>query len=335
MPGINSFMRGPSRRSVIAAAALLPLAFTAAAHAETWPERPITFIVSQPAGASPDIMARLVADRLAQILKQPVIVENKPGGGNTVGAHAAANSAPDGYRFFFATSASLVANPFLMKSVPYDPIKDFVPIALIAKSHQVVAVNPALPIKTLADLIAYDKKEPGKLTMAADGPRNLSGVIALALNKRAGMSLVQVSYPNPTVGLQDVAAGHVGAGVFSVSTVDAFVRDGRLRIIADSAKERSTAFPTVPLVAETLPGFDFLGWFMVMAPAKTPPEIVAQMSAALDAVARDPKVQELAPTLGFEVSAKGLGGASAAAQYLKDQTDLWRATTQELGIEPQ
>jgi tripartite-type tricarboxylate transporter receptor subunit TctC len=337
MPGNALLMRVTARRRMVAVigAAMITLSLITSANAENWPQRPITFIVSQPAGASPDIMARLIADRLSQNLKQPVIVDNKPGGGNTVGALAAANAAPDGYKFFFATSAALVTNPFLMKSVPYDPIKDFVPVALVARSHQVVAVNPNLPINTLPDLIAFDKKEPGKLSMAADGPRNLSGVIALALNKRAGMALVQVSYPNPTVGLQDVAAGHVGVGVFSVSTVDAFIKDGRLRIIADSSKEHSTAFPDVPLVAETLPGFDFLGWFMVMAPAGTPSEIIAQMSAALDAVAWDPKVQELAPTLGFEVSGKGLGGPDVAAQYLKEQMDLWRTTTQELGIEPQ
>jgi tripartite-type tricarboxylate transporter receptor subunit TctC len=337
MPRIASMSQRLSRRQAIRAISLAcsAAALSQAAMAQTWPDRPITFIVSQPAGASPDIMARLVGDRLAQILKQPVIVDNKPGGGNTVGAHAAARSAPDGTKFFFATSASLVTNPFLMKSVPYDPIKDFVPIALIARSHQIVAVNPELPIKSLADLIAYDKKEPGKLSMAADGPRNLSGVIALALNKRAGMSLVQVSYPNPTQGLRDVAAGNVGVGVFSVSTVDAFVKDGRLRIIADSSKERSSTLPNVPLVADTLPGFDFLGWFMLMAPAGTPPEIIAQMSAALDTVARDPKVQEVAPTLGFEVNPKGLGGPEAAAKYLGEQMNLWRTTTQELGIEAQ
>ena len=337
MPNFVSLVRtAASLRGGSVIAVGFAMAFQVApSKAETWPQRPITFIVSQPAGASPDIMARLVADRLSQILKQPVIVENKPGGGNTVGAHAAASAAPDGTKFFFATSASLVTNPFLMKSIPYDPIKDFVPIALIARSHQVVAVNPGLPIKSLADLIAYDKKEPGKLSMAADGPRNISGVIALALNKRAGMSLVQVSYPNPTQGLQDVAAGHVGVGVFAVSTIDSFVRDGRLRLIADASKERGAAFPDVPAVAETLAGFDFLGWFMVMAPAGTPAEIVAKMSEALDAVAQDAKVQELAPTLGFEVSAKGLGGPEAATRYLKEQMDLWGKTTQDLGIERQ
>ena len=337
MPRIASVLQTVSRRQALRALSLAfsVVAVSPVAEAQSWPDRPITFLVSQPAGASPDIMARLVGDRLAQILKQPVIVENKPGGGNTVGAHIAARSAPDGTTFFFATSAALVANPFLMKSVPYDPIKDFVPVALIARSHQVVAVNPDLPIKSLADLIAFDKKEPGKLSMAADGPRNLSGVIALALNKRAGMSLVQVSYPNPSQGLRDVAAGHVGVGVFSVSTVDAFVKDGRLRIIADSSLERSSLFPNLPPVGDTLSGFDFLGWFMLMAPAGTPPEIIAKMSAALDTVARDPKVQEIAPTLGFEVNPKGLGGPAAAAKYLGEQMTLWRTTTQELGIEPQ
>src|SRR5262249_32162721 len=147
-----------------------------AAEAQDWPQRPIVMVVSQSAGASPDIMARLLANSLSEQLGQGVVVENKAGGGNVIGASAVARSAPDGYTFFFATSAALVGNPFLMKNLTYDPVKDFEPVALVTRSHQVVVVHPGLAAKTLAELIALDKAAPGKLSIAVDGPRNLAGV---------------------------------------------------------------------------------------------------------------------------------------------------------------
>ncbi len=170
------------RRGMLVALALLTagaaVAATNRAHAQSdWPKRPITLIVSQSAGASPDVFARHMAERLRPLLNQSVIVENKPGGGNAIGAVAAARSAPDGHTFFFATSAALTMNPFLMKNLPYDPLKDFVPVALVTRSHQVVVAHPDFPGKDLAGLIAEVKKNPNKYSVAIDGPRNLSGVI--------------------------------------------------------------------------------------------------------------------------------------------------------------
>src|SRR5436309_8760062 len=165
---------------------LLALSALSPASAQTWPQRPVTFIVSQSAGASPDVMARMIATKLAAPLGQQVIVENKPGAGNVIGAQAAARAAPDGYTFFFATSAALVTNPYMVKNLAYDPVKDFAPVALVTRSHQVIVVHPDVAAKTLPELIALDKKEPGKISMSVDGQRNLAGVTAQALNKRAG-----------------------------------------------------------------------------------------------------------------------------------------------------
>jgi hypothetical protein len=159
------------------------------AAAQSWPQRPVTFIVSQSAGASPDVMARMIANKLSAALGQSVIVENKPGAGNVIGAQAAARAAPDGYTFFFATSAALVTNPYMVKNLSYDPVKDFVPVALVTRSHQVIVAHPDVAAKSLADLIALDKKEPGKLSISVDGARNLAGVTAQALNKRAGTQI--------------------------------------------------------------------------------------------------------------------------------------------------
>jgi len=316
-------------------AALIAPAICGAASAQTWPQRPVIFIVSQSAGASPDVMARMVASKLSVSLGQTVIIDNKPGAGNVIGAQAAARSAPDGYTFFFATSAALVTNPYMVKNLSYDPIKDFAPVALVTRSHQVFVVHPDVPAKTLAELIALDKASPGKFSIAVDGPRNLAGVTAQALNKRAGTQLLLVPSVNINNGLQDTIAGRTQVGIFSASIVESHVRSGALRALAIASTKRLVAAPDVPAAAETLPGFDFSGWFMVMAPAGTPADIVKKLNTAIDEATRDAQVRELAPRLGFELDPQGAGSPEHAAEFLKSQMALWATTTKELGIEPQ
>ena len=320
------------------AIACAAVSFASAASAQTasnWPQRPVTLIVSQAAGSSPDVMARLLADKLSKELGQGVVVENKPGGGNVVGAVAAARAAPDGQTFFFATSAALANNRFMMKNLPYDPVKDFTPVALVTRSNQMIVVTPDLPAKTLAELIALEKASPGKYSLGVDGPRNLAGVTAQALNKRAGTNFVLVPYPNINNAVQDTIAGRLQVGVFSISIVESLIRAGQLRAVAMVAAKRVSAFPDLPAAGETIPGFDFAGWFMVMAPAGTPADIVAKMNAAIDRATRDPQVREMAPKLGFDINPAGVGSPKDASEFLESQLVLWEKTTKELGIEPQ
>jgi tripartite-type tricarboxylate transporter receptor subunit TctC len=305
------------------------------ASAQSWPQRPVTFIVSQSAGASPDVMARMVATKLSALLKQTVIVENKPGAGNVIGATAAARAAPDGYTFFFATSAALVTNPYMVKNLSYNPEKDFVPVALVTRSHQIFVAHPDVPARTLAELIALDKAAPGKFAISVDGPRNLAGVTAQALNKRAGTQFLLVPSVNINSGLQDTIAGRTPLGVFSASIVESHVRSGALRAVATASNKRLEAAPDVPAAAETIPGFDFSGWFMLMAPAGTQAGIVDKMNKAIDEATRDAQVRELAPKLGFELDPKGAGTPQEAAAFLKAQLAIWATTTNELSIEPQ
>src|SRR5262245_53061208 len=171
--------------------------------AQTWPDHPIRFIVSQAAGGTPDILCRLITERVGRALGQQIVVENRPGGGNVIGAQAAARAAPDGYTFFWATAAALVTNPYTFKSLPYDPARDFVPVAKIADGVFLVLANPAVPVKSLGELFAYAKTEPGKLAFATDGPKNFSGLIAAWLNKRAGTEIAQVPYATMPQGIQD------------------------------------------------------------------------------------------------------------------------------------
>ncbi len=305
------------------------------AQAQDWPQRPITLIVSQPAGASPDVMARMIAERMGKALGQTIIVENKPGAGNVVGATAAARAAPDGYTLFFATSAALVTNPYMMKNLSYDPVKDFAPIALVARSNQLIVVHPDVAAKTLPELIALEKKTPGKFSLSVDGPRNLAGVTAQALNKYAGTQFVLIPSTNPNAGVQDVMTGRTQAGIFSVSIVEQLVRAGSLRAIAIASNGRAASLPDVPAAAATLPGFDFQGWFMLMTPAGTPPAIIAKVNAAADAATKDPRVMELSSKLGFDLQPGGVGTPQAAAAFLKVQLGVWEKITRELGIEKQ
>lgn len=306
-----------------------------AASAQNWPQRSITLIVSQPAGNSPDVMARLLAERLSVDLKQGVIIENRPGGANVPGTLAVTRAAPDGYTFLFATTASVVSNVFLVKGLAYDPLKDLVPVAFIVRSSQILVVNPQVQAKTLQELIALDKQAPGKLSIAVDGPRALAGITAQALNQKTGTRLVPVPYPNVSSGVQDVIAGRVEAGVFSQSLIEGLTREGKLRALAGASATRPTSMPEVPTIAEVVPGFDFAGWFMVMAPAGTPRDIVARMNSAINAAMQDEKVRSTIPKIGFEGNPNGPGSLEDAAKFLNAQMDVWQQTTKALGLEPQ
>jgi tripartite-type tricarboxylate transporter receptor subunit TctC len=192
-----------------------------------------------------------------------------------------------------------------------------------------------VPAKTLAELIALDKASPGKYTMSVDGARNLAGVTAQALNKRAGTQFMLVPSVNINNGLQDTITGRTQSGIFSASIVEGQVHGGTLRALAIASTRRLIAAPDVPAAAETLPGFDFSGWFMLMAPTGTPADIIKKMSAAIDEATRDVQVRELAPKLGFELDPRGAGTPEDAAAFLKAQMALWATTTRDLGIEPQ
>ena len=323
---------------IVAALAFLGLAAiiaTAASAQSNWPQRPITMIVSQSAGASPDVFARLLGEKLHGVLKQPIIIENRPGAGNVIGAQAAARATPDGYTFFFATSAAMTMNPYLLKNLPYDPLKDFIPVALVTRSHQVLVVHPSFPANNLSELISVIKKDPGKYNVAIDGPRNLSGVIVRILKAKAGLDFVEVPYTNIPASLQDVVSGRIPVGIFSLSVAEGQLRGGALRAIAGASALGISSLPGTDPIAKVFPGFDYLGWFMVVAPVGTPEAIVNEMHRAIGVALKDTAMLEAAPKLGFEVDPKGIGSREDARTFLKQQLELWDATTRQLGLLPE
>ncbi|MGM4916212.1 tripartite tricarboxylate transporter substrate-binding protein [Tardiphaga sp. 813_E8_N1_3] len=305
------------------------------AYAQSWPQKPVTIVVPQAAGNSPDVLCRIVAEKLSRALGQQFVVENRPGAANLVGAQTVARAAPDGYTFLFATSAALVTNPYTFKKLPYDPVKDFVPVAMVARSNHVLLVNPDVKAKTLAELIALEKSAPGSLSMAVDGARNISGLIAQTINKQAGTGFVLVPYNTITNAIQDSLTGRTQVTIQSASVAESFIKAGTLRALAIAGNKRVASLPDVPAIGETLKGADLQGWFMMMAPTGTPAEIVDKLSAEIAQALKTPDVQERAPVLGFDVASGDVVTPAGAKRFFDAELVATGKTIQELGIQPE
>jgi tripartite-type tricarboxylate transporter receptor subunit TctC len=322
-------------RPSLVALALLVTAPVAQAQtpAQAWPDRPIKFISSQAAGGATDVIGRLVADQLAARLGQPIVYENRPGGGNVIGTQAAARAPADGYTFFFASAAALVTDPWTYKSLPYDPMKDFDVISSIAEVSFVLVAHPSVPAKTLGELIALAKAEPGKLTVATDGARRFSGMIAAWINKLAGTRMSYVPYVQMTQGIQDALAGRVQLAILGVGTAQGHIASGALRPLAVTSAQRLKDYPAVPAVAETFPGFDFTGWWVLAAPTGVPAPILARVNRELDAVLKDPAVVERMTKAQF--ISRGGGTRQATRDYVQAQYAAWGKLVQEIGLTPE
>jgi tripartite-type tricarboxylate transporter receptor subunit TctC len=316
----------------------IPCSFAAAQSwpqtmSQSWPERPIKFISSQAAGGGTDIIGRIVADQLSARVGQPVIYENRPGGGNVIGTQAAARSAPDGYTFFYATAAALVVDPYTFKSLPYDPLKDFTVISRIAEVTFMVLAHPDVPAKNLPELIAYAKAHPDKLTVATDGARRFSGMIAAWLNKLAGTTISYVPYTQMTQGVQDALTGRVQLIIIAVPTAKGHVAAGKLRPLAVTSLQRLPEFPEVQAVAETFPGFDFAGWFALAAPTGVPPAIIERVHNELNTILQDPAVSDKLKTMSFVPY--GGGTLRQTQDYIEAQHKAWATLIREIGLQPE
>lgn len=320
------------RKMLHAVCATLALVASVAACAQAWPAKPVRLIVSQAAGTSPDIAARLIAERLSRLWSQPLVVENRAGGQNVIGAQAAARAAPDGYTFFFATTAAIVTNPLTFKSLPYDPPRDFDAVGMIAKSPMVVAVGAAVPVKSLAELVALDKSKPNTLSAAHEGPRTFSGMMSLALNLSTGMQVLQVPYNGATPAIQDTIGGRTQIVLLSSAAVAPFIKRGDLKPIAVTVGKRVAGLENVPTLAETYPGFDYAGWFAVLAPAGTPREVVLRFNRDLNLVLADAEVAQRLRDLGLVLEP---GTPEALNEFLAAERARWGKLVREIGLQPE
>jgi tripartite-type tricarboxylate transporter receptor subunit TctC len=303
------------------------------AHAQAWPDHPVKLVLSQPPGSGPDVVARIVGDRVAKTWGQAVVVDNRPGGQNMVGAQAAARSPADGYTFYFATTAALVTNAYLFKSLTYDPQKDFVPVGFIGKSPFALLVRADSPIRSIDDMIAKAKAEPGKWTLANEGPKTFSGMTARLFVARSGADLTLVPYVNIGVAVQNVLGGHTDAVVADIASTAQFVRQGQLRMLAVTTAKPVAGFESVPTLASKFPGFDMVGWFAIVAPVGTPAAVIQRFNRDLDAVLRDKDVAERIHAVGPET--EGAGTPEQLAAFLRAEHERWAAITKEIGVLPE
>jgi tripartite-type tricarboxylate transporter receptor subunit TctC len=304
------------------------------AQSQTWPTRAIKLIVPTGAGNATDVIARLMADGVARGLGQSLVVENLPGASGLIAHQSVARAAPDGYTFLFTNTSGLATNPVTFKSLPYDPAKDFTPVAMVLDfGPQMISVNAELPVNTIAELIAHAKANPGKLNYAADTTVGAAVFLGKLFNKRAGTGMVEVPYRSAAQMLQDVASGTVPVLISSLALANSMVQAGKIRRIALSSSNRFPLLPDLPVIAETVPGVIMDGWFAVMAPAGIAPDIVARMNKEIgEFVKADDFKTRLA---GFGLATNGAGTPQSTAAFIAREQEKWRSLAKELDIQPQ
>lgn len=313
-----------------AAAAPALSALPAFAQDAPWPTRPLRIIVPFGAGSGNDIVARLVGDHLARAFGQPVVVDNRAGANGTIGADAVARSAPDGYTLFVTTNTTQAAAPNLMKKINYDPIKDFAPIGRIANTPALLVVNPALPVKTLPDLIALAKARPGKLTYASGSAGTL--VPGAMLTSMAGIDMLHVPYKSIPLGLTDVVAGQVDMMFTDMATGTPQVKSGKLRALGVSSVAASPVLPDVPPIAQTLKGFELLAWYAMYAPAGTPAPVIERLNREIRTAVGSPAMQERLLALGLQPVTST---PQELAEFGRSELAKWTRLMQQAGIQPE
>ena len=299
--------------------ACLAVALAAAAPAQDYPLRPITLVVPYPAGGGNDLIARVVAEKMSAALGQPMVIENRGGAGGSIATRQVARAEPDGYTLGLGGTGTLAIDPTLYPNVGYDPRKDFAPVGLIATSALAVLVNPAVPAKTIAELIALARREPGKLNYASAGVGSGIHLGAELFAHMAAIKLTHIPYKGSAPALTDLVGGHVAIYFSSLPPAIGLVKDGKVRALAVTGPERSKIFPDLPTVAESgLPGYAAVLHYGIVAPAGTPKPIVDKLAAALRAAIASPDVQARIATDGAEVM--GMTPDEYAADIDREET---------------
>jgi len=291
-------------RTTLVATALIAAEIATPALAQDYPIRPITLVVPYAAGGGNDVMARIVADKMAAALGQPIVVENRGGAGGSIATRAVAHAAADGYTLGLGGTGTLAIDPSLYPNVGYDPRKDFAPIGLIATSALVVLVHPSVPAKTIPELIAHAKKEGGKLTYASAGVGSGIHLGTELFAAMAGVKLSHIPYKGSAPALTDLLGGHVAIYFSSLPPAIGLAKDGKARALAVTGPQRSKIFPDLPTVAEAaLPGYAAVLHYGIVAPAGTPRPVVDKLAAALRVAIASPDVQQRIAADGAEVMA--------------------------------
>ena len=315
------------RRTLLGLCLSLTVAGAALAD-DKYPSKPVTVIVPQAAGGANDAIARVVAQKLTELLGQSFIVENRTGAGGNVGTVAAARARPDGYTIMLTADSSMVINPSLYKSTGFDPIKDFEPVGTVATAGYVLVANPAFPAKNTGELVALAKQQPGKINIGSAGNGTLNHLIGEMLGKATGIDLVHVPYKGSAAAVTDLVAGQVQVSVQSLPSSIAFIRSGKIKVLGVVNPTRLPALPDSPTIGETIKGFGTTPWYGVFAPAGTPRSVINQLNAAIAKALESKDAQERLAGVGCEPYKSS---PEQFAQLVRDDLPRWAKIVKESG----
>jgi tripartite-type tricarboxylate transporter receptor subunit TctC len=322
--------RYPARRSFLALLVCFLVAGALPVGAQDWPAKPIRIIVPFPAGGTSDVLARNLGQKLNEAWKQSVIVENRPGANGNIGAGAVARATPDGYTLLLTDVGALSISPSVYPDLPFDPARALAPVVLVSYSPHVIAVHPSVPANSLKELIGLAKSRPGQLNYATAGAGSAAHLAGIEFASRTGIQWTYIHYKGGSQAVTDTVAGHAEVLVNGMLPVSPHIRSGRLRALAVTSARRSEAIPEVPTVAEVaIPGFQTGSWQGVLAPAGTPPEIVARLNAELRRILALPEVRAQLAQQGTEVRA---GSPADMEGFLRAETARWAKVVKESGV---
>jgi tripartite-type tricarboxylate transporter receptor subunit TctC len=320
-------------RGVVFLLPVLLFGASAATHAQqAWPVKPIRLIVANSAGSTTDVAGRVFADNLSRMISRPVAVDNRPGGDGLIGAQAVIASPPDGYTLFFASQSTVAIDPHLRKSMPFDPVRDFTPIAVLVDDTGPTGIfaHPSMPFRTLPDMVEYARANPGKLTYAVTVP--LFSMLGEWVQRRAGISLIEVPYKSTPQATQDAIGGRVSLYINAYGPLETYLRSGQLRILAATLRQQDMT--EVAAIADVFPGFSMLGAIVLLGPAGIPIDVLQRINAAAATVVKDPRFnQQLKPLRWANV--EGARTPQGAAEFIRASRERWGRFIQEAGRQPE
>jgi tripartite-type tricarboxylate transporter receptor subunit TctC len=311
---------------------LLLLAFCASAHAQTYPNRPIRVIVPFPPGDAADILARLIGPKVQERVGQAMVVENRPGASGQLGMGVLREAAADGYTIGVGQGGNLVVAPHTYRKIPYDPLKDFVPVALLATNYLAVIANPNVPFKDAAEMVAWAKANPGRLTLASNGEGGFPHLAFENLAAMGGFKFQHIPYKGASQIAGDVIGGQVQLGIGAYTSLSPHVNSGRARLIAVTNPVRVPNKPELPIFADAVAGYDSRGWFGYIAPAGTPRDIVRKLNDEINRAMRQPDVSEKMVAAGLIIVTES---PEFFAAVLKSDYDKYGKLVKDIGFTPQ
>jgi tripartite-type tricarboxylate transporter receptor subunit TctC len=318
------------RTAAVIAAVLFSFGASSAALAQQYPAKAVKLVVPATPGDGSDVLARVVSQQLAEGFGQPVVIENRPGAGGSIAGAAVANAPADGYTLMVGNGSSHGVTPGLYAKLPYDTVRDFAPVAMIATSPNLLVVHPSVPVNSAREFLAYAKANPGKLNVASAGNGSLSHLSVELLKSSAAIDIVNVGYKGASPALNDLVAGQVSAMIINIPSALPLIKSGRLRALAVTSAKRSPLMPELPTLAESgVPGYETVAWFAIFAPAKTPQAAISTLHAETVKALGRPEIRKQLTAMGAEA---GSGSPEALGAFMRSEISKYSKIIRDAGI---